>query len=285
MNLIERANDALTTNPVTGVDEALSVHGSDWLWAVTAIYIVSFLGLLSLSFTGKESERVFHYLFTFALLVGAITYYAQASNLGWSAVEQANNLDNGASLIRQIFWAKYVNWAVAFPSLALALGLLSGVSWTTIICNIATACYWVTSYLVGAYVPSNYKWGFFAFGTLSWVILAMSTMNESREAAERLGVSRDYVVLSGWCNILWLLYPVAWGLCDGGNVIGVTAGAVFFGVLDILMVPVLTFAFLFFARGWDYRKLSIAFSDARPSRGDEAEKLGQGVREGSVSAV
>lgn len=32
------------------------------------------------------------------------------------------------------------------------------------------------------------------------------------------------------------------------------------------MVPVLTFAVLFFARNWDYRRLNIAFSDSRPSR-------------------
>ncbi|GCB21170.1 protein FDD123 [Aspergillus awamori] len=281
MSLSMRANDALNVNPVAGVDEALSVHGSDWLWAITAIYIVSFLGLLTMSFSGKESERVFHYLFTFLLLVGAITYYAQASDLGWSAVEQVNNLDNGA--IRQMFWAKYVNWVVAFPSLALALGLVSGVSWTTMICNIALACYWVTSYLVSAYTPSTYKWGFFAFGTLSWVILAMSTINESREAAQRLGVDRDYIILSGWCNLLWLLYPVAWGLSDGGNVIGITEATIFFGILDILMVPLLTFMFLFFARNWDYQKLSIAFSDARPSREAQSPKQQQ-VAESSPSA-
>jgi bacteriorhodopsin len=43
MSLISRANDVLQVNPVTGVDETFSVHGSDWLWAVTAIYIVSFV--------------------------------------------------------------------------------------------------------------------------------------------------------------------------------------------------------------------------------------------------
>ncbi|CEL06492.1 hypothetical protein ASPCAL09669 [Aspergillus calidoustus] len=263
MSLLHRANDALSVNPISGVDEALSVHGSDWLWAVTAIYLASFFILLPMSFTGRESDRVFHYLFTFVLLVGAITYYAQASNLGWSAVEQVHNLDNGA--IRQIFYAKYINWAVAFPSLSLALGLLSGVSWTTIICNIAISAYWVVSYLVAAYTPSTYKWGFFAFGTFSWVILAASTLNECREPAARLGIQRDYMILSGWLNILWLLYPVAFGLSDGGNYISVTAGAVFFGVLDVLMVPVLTGGFVVLGRNWDFRKLSIAFSDTRPS--------------------
>jgi hypothetical protein len=36
-------NDALDANPAVGVDEVLSVHGSDWLWAVTAVYVVAFV--------------------------------------------------------------------------------------------------------------------------------------------------------------------------------------------------------------------------------------------------
>ncbi|KAJ5804904.1 Rhodopsin archaeal/bacterial/fungal [Penicillium riverlandense] len=228
------------------------------------------IGLLVLSFAAKESERVFHYLFTVALLVGSITYYAEAADLGWSAVEQVDDLGNG--VIRQMFYAKYINWVVAFPSLALGLGLASGVSWTTIFCNIAIAWLWVVSYLAAAYTTTSYKWGFFAFGTFSWLILAMSTINESREAAALLGIERDYLVLAGWVNFLWVLYPVAFGLTDGGNIIGVTGGFIFFGVLDILIVPVSSFAVLFFARNWDYRNLNIAFSDSRPSRESEIAK-------------
>lgn len=267
MDLFPRGNDALKVNPLMGVDEGLSVHGSDWLWAVMAVFSMALIGCLVMSFAAKESERVFHYLFTFVLLVGAVTYFAQASNLGWSAVKQVDNLGNG--IIRQVFWVKYVHWLVAFPSLALGLGLISGVSWTTIICNIALAMFWVISYLAGAYVNSGYKWGFFAFGTFAWLILAMSTINESREAAQLLGVDKDYIILSGWTNLLWIIYPIAWGLTDGGNKIGVTGTAIFFGVLDILMVPVLSFAVLLLARQWDYHKLSIAFSDSRPSRETE----------------
>lgn len=47
MYLLPRGNDALDVNPPTGVDLALSEHGSDWLWAVTAVYIVCFVSLLS----------------------------------------------------------------------------------------------------------------------------------------------------------------------------------------------------------------------------------------------
>ena len=34
--------------------------------------------------------------------------------------------------------------------------------------------------------------------------------------------------------ILWICYPVAWGVCEGGNVIALDSEAVFYEVLDCL---------------------------------------------------
>lgn len=195
-----------------------------------------------------------------ALFIGAVCYYAEASDLGWSAVQQENGL------FRQIFYARYINWVVSFPAAVLSLGLMSGVSWTTIILNIVLAWTWVLTYLVGAYTTTAYKWGFFAFGTFAYIILAMSTLNESRESAEVLGYARHYMVLSGWVNLLWLLYPVAWGLSEGGNVIGVTEGFIFFGALDVLLLPVLSIGFLVLSPGWDWAKLQLDFSEYRGIR-------------------
>lgn len=34
------------------------------------------------------------------------------------------------------------------------------------------------------------------------------------------------------------LYPIAWGLCEGGNVISSDSEAIFYGILDVLAKPV-----------------------------------------------
>ncbi|KAI0865522.1 heat shock protein 30 [Xylaria cubensis] len=255
--LLARANDALKVNPPAG-NEELSVNGSDWLWAVTAIYVVSFLVFFGLSFVARSGEKIFHYIFTIALLVGSIAYYAQASDLGYELVAQVNSSPRLA-LTRQIFWPKYVNWVVAFPAITTALGLLSGVPWATILYNVFLSWTWVISYLISAFTTSNYKWGFYAFGTVAWLLLAFNTFSAG-SSAKRLGVSRDHTVLSGWVNLLWLLYPIAFGVSDGGNRIGVTPMFIFFGVLDVLLIPVLSFAFLVLARRWDYGQLNLAFT-------------------------
>ncbi|KAM6530880.1 hypothetical protein FSOLCH5_000373 [Fusarium solani] len=67
-------------------------------------------------------------------------------------------------------------------------------------------------------------------------------------------------MLAGWLNLLWLLYPIAFGVADGGNQISVTKSFIFFGILDILMIPGLAFAFLFLSRKWDYSALNLHFT-------------------------
>ena len=95
---------------------------------------------------------------------------------------------------------------------------------------------------------------------MAYFALAVSTLLPGRTAATRVGVARDYTLLTGWVNLLWLLYPISWGISDGGNRIGLTAGFIFFGILDVLLVPVLSFAVIGLARKWDYNRLNIAFT-------------------------
>lgn len=71
------------------------------------------------------------------------------------------------------------------------------------------------------------------------------------------------------------LDPIAFGISDGGNRIGVTPSFIYFGILDLLMVPALAFAFLFLARQWDYGRMNIAFTQygrVRASEGTYPEK-------------
>lgn len=257
LHLLSRANDALRTNPPAG-DNFLNVNGSNWLWAVTAVFTLTFLLVAVHTRFARQHERIFHYLFAIATLVGAIAYFAQASDLGWSLITQADSRDRG--LTRQIFFAKYVFWTVAFPAVIVALGLLSGISWATILYQVFLAWTWVVSFLVSAYTATDYKWGFFAYGLAAQIALHVSTLTTGRRSARRVGVARDYTMLAGWANLLWFMYPIAYGLSDGGNRIGVVGGFIFFGILDLLLVPVMAAAFIVLARNWDYNKLNLAFT-------------------------
>jgi bacteriorhodopsin len=257
MDYLSRRNDALDINPQAG-DSHLSRGGSSWLFAVTALFGISFLAYFILSFCPRNGERIFHYLFTIALLVGAVAYFAMASGRAYSVVAQHLHISDAATY--QIFFAKYILWVVAFPIIIIALGLVSGVSWATMIFNVFLAWVWVVSYLCSAYTPTRYKWGFYAFGTLAYLLLAFQTLWASRTHAKRLDVGRDHTILSGYVNILWLLYPIAFGISDGGNVISVTRGMIFFSILDILLILGTAIAFLILARKWDYGRMNLYFT-------------------------
>ncbi|KZT61927.1 family A G protein-coupled receptor-like protein [Calocera cornea HHB12733] len=56
---------------------------------------------------------------------------------------------------------------------------------------------------------------------------------------------------------LWLLYPIAWGLSDGGNVIHPDSKMVFYGVLDILAKPVFIFIHLLSLRALDMSRFCL----------------------------
>jgi len=107
MGLLERTNDALNINPPDST-HSLSLHGSDWLWAVTAVYVTTLLVVVGLAYFAKQGEKIFHYLFTISLFVGSIAYFAMASDLGSTSIVVADTLSSPGT--REIFYAKYINW-------------------------------------------------------------------------------------------------------------------------------------------------------------------------------
>lgn len=59
---------------------------------------------------------------------------------------------------------------------------------------------------------------------------------EGRAYARILGpdILKTYTMCGVWTISLWCLYPIAWGLSEGGNVIPSDSEAIFYGVLDLL---------------------------------------------------
>jgi len=253
--LVDRSNDALNINPPIG-DFHLVVHGSDWLWAVFAVYSFTLIAVIISAYFAKQGEKILHYLFTISLLTGSVAYFTAASDLGNVAVRTADNTAG----TRQIFYSRYINWFVGWTPVILAVGLFSGVSWATIIYNIALSWAWVAFWLAGALTPTTYKWGYFTFGLLAYFLISASLLHTGSVTAKRLNITRHYSAIAGYLVFFWLIYPIAWGVDDGGNKIGVTSGWIFFGILDLFTVPFLAIGVLFLSNSWDYRNLSLYFT-------------------------
>jgi len=258
MNVFARSNDALRINPPPTTVQHLTRGGSDWLWAVTAIYLFCLLVVVGLAYVAPKGEKIFHYLFIVTLLVGTITYYTAASDLGSLGIEVADTHSHPGP--RQVFYSRYINWFVGWTPVVIAVGLLSGVSWATIVYNVGLTWIWIAAWLAGALVATTYKWGYFAFGLFAELLLIVSLLHTGSITAKRVGIASHHWLIAGWLSFIWLIYPIAYGVDDGGNRIRVTSGWIFIGILDILSTLTTTFLVLLLSRKWDYRSLNLYFT-------------------------
>jgi len=284
---IPRGNDAIGINP-PNADRSLSTGGSDWLWACMAVFGVTFLSWLAWTIllrgrrraatvpshasaavegTGAKTgphtatvgpslrdERIFHYLLTIAAFVGLIAYFSMASDLGSTPVRQYMNNGPGA-LTRQIFYVRYIYWFVAWPLVLIALLLLTGLSWATILFAVTLLEIWVVSWLCGALVTTSYKWGYFTFGTFAYLTLACLLLSWGIDSSRRLGTYKSYSILTAILVVVWMVYPISWGLNEGSNRLSVTGEMIWYGILDLITVPFYGTLLLLLSRRFDHASL------------------------------
>ncbi|KAI5208672.1 family A G protein-coupled receptor-like protein [Aureobasidium subglaciale] len=259
------ANDALNVNPnmVNGKssDIAITVRGSDWYWAVCAVMTCATFVFLGLGLTKPRQHRIFHYITAAITMVAAIAYFSMASNLGWTPidVEFQRNDPEVRGINREIFYVRYIDWFITTPLLLLDLMLTAATPWPTLLFIILVDEVMIVTGLVGALVRSSYKWGYFVFGCVALFYIIYVLVWEGRRHANALGsdVGRCFTYCGSLTTLLWILYPVAWGVCEGGNIISPDSEAVFYGILDLLAKPVFGALLIWGHRGIDPARLGL----------------------------
>lgn len=281
-------NQALQANPDNGLytgtsDINITTHGSDWYFAVTAVMFASTIAFIGLSFTVPRRNRIFHYITAAITMTASVAYFTMGSNLGYTpiAVEFQRNNSVVRGTVREIFYVRYIDWFVTTPVsqasfplsqsksnlesklLLLDLLLTAGLPWPTILWTIFLDEVMIITGLVGALVASTYKWGYFTFAMVALFAIAWNVVIVARSNAKALGptISKTFLLCGVWTIFLWFLYPIAWGLSEGGNVISPDSEAVFYGVLDILAKPVFGALLIFGHRNIDPAQLGLHIRD------------------------
>jgi hypothetical protein len=62
------------------------------------------------------------------------------------------------------------------------------------------------------------------------------------------------ICIVAYLLFLWFLYPIAWGVADGGNVISPLKEMIFYGILDVLAKPVFCFYHAYALRNIPYER-------------------------------
>lgn len=289
---LERRNDVFryNTNTVNGrtADIAITTHGSDFYFAICGVMALSAFIFIAMAFRVERRNRIFHYITAGVVFVAAIAYFTMGSNLGFTPirVEFFRNDPKVRGTYRSIFYARYIDWFITTPLLLMDLLLTAGMPWPTVLWVILIDEIMIVTGLIGALVTSIYKWGYFAFGCAALLYIVYQLVWEARVHAKGFGrdVERTFLMCGSLTTLLWILYPVAWGLSEGGNVIAPDSEAVFYGVLDFLAKPVFGALLLWGHRNIDPARLGLDIRDytddtmvQEKRRKDEAARNGQNV--------
>ncbi|KAI0082719.1 heat shock protein 30 [Panus rudis PR-1116 ss-1] len=242
---------SLDQNP-PNADRHISLGGTDWLWAVFAVMALSTVGMVVWSFMRPRGTRFFHNIASIILATATIAYFSMASDLGATPVRA--EFSRGNTNTRQIWFVRYIQWFITFPLLLILLLFPSGLSLSDILTTGFFAWVAVVCGLVGALVPSTYKWGYFVMGVFAlfyiWTVLLGHGPRTTFNAGP--GVRSGYVRGAGLVAFITMLYPIAWGVSEGGNVISPTGEMIWYGILDLILGPLFLFYYVFALRNVDY---------------------------------
>ncbi|KAL9937827.1 hypothetical protein V8E36_003372 [Tilletia maclaganii] len=288
--LLARAgNDAVNINPPMA-DIDLTTSGSSFLWAIFSVMAATALGTSVWAFASIDpTRRVFHYLTIGILTTASVAYFAMASDLGETPVQveflrdgAAIAAQQGGRLTRGIWYARYIDWTITTPLLLLELLLVSGVPTSTILLTIFMDIVMIITGLIGALVPSTYKWGFFTIGCVAMLFVFWILYGPARTSAAAISRENGKIYFQGAIvlSALWFMYPIAWGLADGGNVISTDGEMVFYGVLDFLAKPVFAIFHLWSLRSSNFALVSPGATTDHHAPGLSASAAG--AREGDV---
>ncbi|KAI5955650.1 hypothetical protein KGF54_001152 [Candida jiufengensis] len=262
-NIVKR-NRAVSINPPPPESDInLTSHGSDWLWAVFSVFALlavvhGFIySLTSVRRSGLKKSLLIIPLFTNAIM--AFAYYTYASNLGYTWIEtEFHHVTTSRDLnVRQIFYTKYVGWFLSWPWVLTIFVIVTHTSLTddredllkrgvqifsTLFTRFLAIAVFVLGLLIGALIRSSYKWGYFTFAVVAQLFAIYLVCVDLHHSFGSVNKSWFGSLLITFYIVVWILYPVCWGLSEGGNVIQPDSEAVFYGILDLItfgFVPVI----------------------------------------------
>lgn len=259
MSEVIKSNEALKSNPATTAAIKITTHGSDWLWAAFAlITLATLIHAFFVFVNDKKGNRFRFFLHLAPFFSGAViafSYFTTAANLGWASVRTEFHHISIGDNTRQMFYARYVAWFLAWPGLlflfelnAQAQHTLTSLDFVTFLEHLAVQLFaWeslVLSLLIGLLIHSTYKFGYFTIGVVMQLFGLTMFVKRQLFSDGRVtsGLSKIAVIVF---TITFSLYSVCWGLSEGGNVIQPDSEAVFYGVLDVVNFVIIPVVLIF----------------------------------------
>ncbi|KAK6581775.1 hypothetical protein PZA11_005472 [Diplocarpon coronariae] len=239
-----------TVRPDVPVYETVGETGTKTLWVVFVMMFLSSLAFYYLAFRVPVQKRLFHILTALITTFATLSYFAMATGDGHSYAHiivketHKHTPDTVQHIFRQVFWARYIDWAVTTPLLLLDLAFLAGLNGANILVTIVADILMVLLGLFAAFGSTDgQKWGYYAMACVAYLVIVYQLVVPGRRAvaAKDGKTAKLFAAIGGFTLILWTLYPVVWGIGDGARKWSVDAEIVAYAVLDVLAKPVFGF--------------------------------------------
>lgn len=229
--------------------EHITNFGHNTLWVLFALMLLSTITFVGLSWRVPIPKRLFYQVTTYVTLISTFAYYGMATGGGWNihrtwaTHEHKHDIpDTHNVVLRQIFWARYVDWILTTPLLLFNLGALAGLSGSNILNTVVAATAMNLTSLFSIYSHgSRTKWGWY---TMSWVAFAAVGWQLSvnaRATARRRGGQFFFNPIATYIVLVWIGYLVILAVSDISRGISPNEAVIAFAVLDVLAKPALGF--------------------------------------------
>ncbi|ORY32162.1 hypothetical protein BCR39DRAFT_524418 [Naematelia encephala] len=213
------------------------------LWVIFALFTAGLLGVWILALRVEKRARIFHWLSAAILTIAMVSYLAMATGLGVTYIPIHNHGSKASivHLLRQVYYARYIDWLFTTPLLLISLAFLAGLSPAATLLTVLADIFMIVTGLFAGLHPARWaggeraRWLWFAISCVGFVVVWVTLLNGGIQAAKlRQRKTRGlFYLMSGMTFILWAAYPIVFGLTEGANKVSVNTEIIAYGVLDV----------------------------------------------------
>ncbi|KAF2863332.1 bacteriorhodopsin [Piedraia hortae CBS 480.64] len=238
-----------TVVPTLPEYEVAGEAGHRSLWVGFVVMLISMIVFVGVSWSIPMSKRLFHVITTLIVTIATLSYFAMASGHGVSEhyiTEKQHHKhgvpDTTKEIVRQVYWARYVDWALTTPLLLLDLCLVAGLDGGHTLLAIVADLIMALTGLFAAFGREDtpQRWGWYTIACISYLVIVWQLLGNGRVAALACGERprNFFLSIAGFTLVVWAIYPIIWGIGEGARKMSVDEEIIAYVILDILAKPV-----------------------------------------------
>lgn len=213
--------------------------GHTTLWVMFAAFIIITLIFALMTVRVRKHLRLFHYITILISLTAGLSYFVMAAGQGWTfhLVKVIHHKHSPTDLIfRQLYWVRYVDWAITTPLVLIELTVLAGLPGAEVLLVVFADVAIILLDLFATFTHTKVQWGYYAISCVFCLYIIFTLVITSRRAAisRSAKVGRFFTAISLYTIVVWAGYPIVSALGERTQRISVDTEIILFAILDIL---------------------------------------------------